>query len=407
MRKLFLPLLLLVAGCTAAPSTGSSQPDLGWLFTSKGNVKLSTKVKTTGNTTFQLFSDLTLMEEAPEPVLTKEVTIGPDSLLTVKLGRLAPGFYEARIADSIRFNIGIRPEEVLSPPDARPDFDSFWEQTLSEVRSMPMDAVFTEVPEYSDSVRTCYEVQYTSWGGATAGGIVSIPNAPGKYPVILEYMGYGADVYYFDPQAAPDVINFLVSVRGQGLFKEPQANWFDRGLESKETYYYRGAFADVQRAIDFACSLEKADTEKIVAQGESQGGAFTMVAAAIDKRIKAAAPAVPFLGDYPDYAKIVWWPVHEGLDAAAAQGIATEDFYKVLSYFDIKNFAPRITCPVYMAFGLQDQTCPPHTNFSIYNNLGSAEKHYLCVPTCGHAMWLEPVWPPIRVEFFKKVLGID
>jgi cephalosporin-C deacetylase-like acetyl esterase len=52
-----------------------------------------------------------------------------------------------------------------------------------------------------------------------------------------------------------------------------------------------------------------------------------------------------------------------------------------------------------MAFGLQDPTCPPHTNFAIYNNLGSAEKHYFCVPTCGHAMWLEPDWPPVRDAF--------
>ena len=74
----------------------------------------------------------------------------------------------------------------------------------------------------------------------------------------------------------------------------------------------------------------------------------------------------------------------------------------MLTYFDIKNLAPRVKCPAYMAFGLQDPTCPPHTNFAIYNNLGSRNKHYWCVPTCGHAMWLESSWPPIRDAFLAE-----
>ena len=407
MRKLFFPLILLAVSCTSVPPTGGSQPDLGWLITKKGPCTLSTKVSVTGTVPFELIPDVELMSEEPQSIINRQVTIGPDSTLTVKLGRLKPGFYQVKLADSITFNIGVRPDEVVSPPDAFPDFDAFWEETLAALDTLPMDATFTEVPEFSDSVRTCYEVQYTSYGGGLAGGILSVPNAPGRYPVIIDYMGYGANVFYYDPQGAPDRINFLVSVRGQGLFKEERADWFDRGLQSKEEYYYRGAFADVKRAVDFICSLEKADTTRIVAEGDSQGGAFTFLSAALDKRIRAIAPAVPFLGDYRDYAKIVWWPVHEGLDAAKAQGIPEDNFYNVLSYFDIKNFAPRITCPVYMAFGLQDPTCPPHTNFSIYNNVSSTDKHFLCVPTCGHGMWLEPVWPPIREEFFKRVLEID
>ena len=104
----------------------------------------------------------------------------------------------------------------------------------------------------------------------------------------------------------------------------------------------------------------------------------------------------------PDYAKIVFWPVHEIFEAADAAGISREDLFRTLSYFDVKNFAPRIHCPVIMAFGLQDPTCPPHTNFSIYNNLGTKDKQFVCIPTCGHAMWLEPAWPPLRDAFLNR-----
>ena len=398
-------LVWLVAAC-AKPietPTGESVPDLGWLFLQKGPYTLQTHVDAApGPATLQLVTDLSLMADTPEVVLSRQVTIAPDSTLKVRLGRLAPGFYEVRLRDSIRWNIGVRPDAVESLPDAQPDFAAFWEQTLAELAAVPLEPQLTPVPEYSNDVRTCYKVVYKSWGGAVSGGILSVPVAEGKYPVCVQYMGYGADVYYFDPSAAPDRIDFLVSVRDQGIFKEGQERWIDRGLAAKETFYYRGAFCDAKRAVDFAASLDKADPERIVSFGESQGGALTCVAAALDNRIKAIAPSVPFLGDYPDYAKIVWWPVHEVFEQADSEGLDRAELFRMLSYFDVKNFAPRIQCPVYMAFGLQDQTCPPHTNFSIYNNLGTQEKRFFCVPTCGHAMWLEASWDAERTAFLFK-----
>ena len=395
----------LLAGCSPQVETpsGRCSTDLGWLFTEKGPYTLETRVNAApGKASFQLVTDLSLMAPEPEILLSRDITIAPDSTVKVKLGRLKPGFYQVRLRDSVRFNIGVRPDAVVSAPDAQPDFDAFWETTLSELSRVPLEPEMTVVPEYSNEVRTCYEVRYQSWNGAVSGGIVSIPVAEGKYPVHVQFMGYGAEFFHFDPNGAPDRIDFLVSVRDQGIFKNGQDRWIDRGLASKETFYYRGAFADARRAVDFAASLEKADPERIVAYGESQGGALTVVAAALDSRIKAIAPAVPFLGDFRDYGKIVWWPVHEVLEAADAEGLTDRDaLYTMLSYFDVKNFAPKVTCPAYMSFGLQDPTCPPHTNFSIYNNLGSPDKHWYCVPTCGHAMWQEPSWSAERDAFLS------
>ena len=410
LRAAVLPLALfsfLLSSCSVTDivPSGSSVPDLGWLFTGRPPYTLETKVNAApGPATLTLVTDLSLMADAPEIVLTKEVTVTPDSTLKVKLGKLDPGFYEVRLNDSIRWNIGVRPDEVVSPPDAQPDFDAFWARTLAELDAIPLEAVWTEIPLYSNEKRTCYEVRYPSLDGGVSGGIVSIPVAEGKYPVEIQYMGYGAPVYYFDPNAPAESIEFAVSIRDQGIFKEGQDRWIDRGLSSKETFYYRGAFSDAKRAVDFVASLDKADPSRIVARGESQGGALTFVAAALDSRIKAIAPAVPFLGDYPDYAKIVWWPVHEVFEQADAEGIDRDELFKMLSYFDVKNFAPRIHCPVYMAFGLQDPTCPPHTNFAIYNNVGTFDKHYFCVPTCGHAMWMETSWSDKRSAFLAHYL---
>ena len=384
MRRYLLLAALALAACSPKP-TGSSADGPSWLFLGKGPYTLETKVAFTGPATMQLVTDLSLMADEPDVVLEKRVEAGEDSVLTVALGKLKPGFYEVRLRDSIRFNIGVRPDEVKSPVDAPDDMREFWDVTLSNLKQIPLEAAWEPVPEASNEVRDSYRISYESFGGATAGGLLCIPVKPGKYPVHIQYMGYGADVYNFDPSANPKRIDFLVSVRDQGIFRDSEARWIDRGLDSRENFYYRGAFADAVRAIDFIATLDKADMDHVVAYGESQGGALTVAAAALDHRIKAIAPAVPFLGDYRDYYKIVWWPVHEVMETADAQGLDREEVYEMLTYFDIKNLAQWVECPAYMAFGLQDPTCPPHTNFAIYNNLGSSEKHFWCVPTCGHA----------------------
>ena len=161
---------------------------------------------------------------------------------------------------------------------------------------------------------------------------------------------------------------------------------------------------DFLAAVDFLSNCDRVDPERIGIIGICGFGGMAVNAAALDPRIKAIAPSVPFLGDYRDYARIVWWPVHEVFAEADSIGLPREELLDMLRYFDVKNFAPRIHCPVYMAFGLQDPTCPPHTNFSIYNNLGTTDKRYLCVPTCGHGMWAEKVWETERAAFLHPFL---
>lgn len=407
-RSLLLGFLIVFASFIppgAVKVTGNSNPDLGWLFLDEGPYTLVTHVEARpGDASFVLVKDLSLMDPVQDTVLNTQVTVAADSMIRVDLGSLAPGFYQVRLRDSLRWNIGVRPDDVVSPPDHPKDFDKFWKKTFRELDMVPLSPEFKVIPSYSNELRTCYEVRYTSWGGAVSGGILSIPNAPGKYPAQIMFMGYGAEPYYIDPSSSPEQIQFLVSVRDQGIFKAGQDRWIDRGIEDKESFYYRGAFCDVKRAVDFVAALDKADPERMVAWGESQGGAFTFLAAAIDKRIKAIAPSVPFMGDYRDYARIVWWPVHEVFGEADASGLPREKVLQMLRYFDIKNFAPKVKCPVYMSFGLQDPTCPPHTNFAIYNNLGTCEKRFLCVPTCDHAMWKEPLWDKERAAFLEAAI---
>ena len=388
--------------------------DTGCLFTEEEERRLSVSVYNPSEQRTEinlvLISDLSLMDEAKDTVLniTSHVK-DPFFIQKYDLSGLKPGFYQVKLSWNNEtgsgvypaFNIGVDPEKIISPQDKKEDFDDFWSSTLSELAGTPMVVRKEYSPEHSNELRNSYKVEITSWNGGVMGGILCEPAAAGKYPVYIDYMGYGAEFYWYDPSTRPEVVEFLVSVRDQGIFKDNQDRWIDRGLESKENFYYRGAFCDVIRAIDFVSSLEKVDTSRIFARGESQGGAFTLLAASLDSRIAAVAPAVPFLCDYHDYSHIVWWPMWEVFETADSLGIERDDLFDTLSYFDLKNFTDRIECPVLMAFGLQDPTCPPHTNFAGYNMIG-AQKDYYCVPTCGHSMWEEKSWENVREAFFSR-----
>lgn len=392
-----------------------------WLFDGNKpyrlNITLSCPRQTEGVLGIRLLKDIGLATGDEEVVFTDslEFDFTGSKKVAFDLSNVGPGFYKLVYSigkphpDGVHFYdvgssyfIGVQPELVESPQDKQPDFDEFWDRTLAELAAVEPDYQMELLPEHSNDIRKSYRVTMKSLGGETIGGILCVPAKEGRYKAYIDYMGYGADPYFYDPSAEPECIEFLACARDQGIFRDSPRDWFERGIEDKETYYYRGAYCDVIRAIDFVASLDRTDPARIIARGDSQGGAFTWIAAALDNRIAAATPAVPFLSDYPHYAKIVEWPVKEALDIWAKKGITEEEALRTLSYFDVKNFTDRVKCPIYMAFGLQDPTCPPHTNFAGYNQVKS-EKHYYCVPTCGHAIWDEKSWSEgIRKDFFER-----
>lgn len=327
---------------------------------------------------------------------------------------LTPGFYKAVLyhvgedgtkVELDHTNLGFNPEQIVSAQDKQPDFDQFWAQTLAELAQVPLSHKMTLLEDRSDDVRRSYRVEMKSFGGETISGLLLVPVAEGKYPAMISYMGYGSDVWYPGPSDNPEMIEFQLCIRNQAFNRKPgeKDDWCTRGLEKKETYYYRGAFADAVRAIDFVCSLPQTDLTRVFANGESQGGALTLVAASLDDRLKAIAPSAPFLNDYKDYFVLADWPGNWFLSAAKEKGMAEEELYEVLSYFDVKNFTDRIQCPVIMAIGLQDPVCPPHTNFAGYNHIKS-EKSWICYPAAGHNVWEQPGWPVEKQSFFEEYM---
>ncbi len=326
--------------------------------------------------------------------------------IAVDPGVTAPGFYRLSLMDAdstlLAMNFGYEPEKIVSLPDAAPDFDTFWNDALAELATVDPAYKLEEVPELSGKLRKVYLASMRSLGGDTICAYVAIPVKEGRYPVHIIFNGYGVEPWCPGADDAPEMIHFIPWTRGQGLCKKynKYGDWVASGIASPRDYYYRGAFMDVVRAIDFIYQLPQTDTANIFAEGGSQGGALAIVSAALDKRVAAIAPYIPFLSDFPDYFNLVHWPAEPVRAAASAAGMTEEEMYHTLSYFDMKNLASRIECPVLMGIGLQDGVCPPHTNFSGYNLIKSP-KSFIIYRDKGHTVDYDD-WNPRVSDFFSK-----
>lgn len=313
---------------------------------------------------------------------------------------LSPGFYQATIhvagEEARSFYFGVDADQIPSPPDPQSDFLEFWQSAKDELAAIDPQYTLTELPEHSSAQRKVYLLEMKSAPDGTGEGIVRAyyaePTAPGRYPAILHFCAYdgGGGLSIPDADDNPDQIDIIVSTRGQSInnrppYTNPYGEWLVYGFSSPYTWYYRGAYLDCLRALDFILSREKVQPENIFVTGSSQGGAFTIAVAALSEgRINAIAPACSFMGDFPDYFQLVCWPYNTVLPYQRYFGMTDEAMYAMLSYFDTKNLATLITCPVLMNFSLQDTTCPPHTVWAPYNNLASTEKQYIPNPLLGH-----------------------
>ena len=344
---------------------------------------------------------------------------------------LAPGFYRAVCfvnGKNVRsFNFGIDPFDIVSAPDKQPDFDQFWQTAKDQLAAVNMNPVLTEIEKNSSATRKVYLVEFYSVPDGLNGDPVKIrgyycePQDGQKHPVLMHFFGYdtqGSKSKCECPMGgSSNYAEFYVSHRGQYLNNRPAGtnpgveeattniygDWFAYNFGDKDGYYYRGAFMDVVQAVRFMATRETSDMTHIFAEGSSQGGALCYAAAALsDYPFKAITPNVAFLGDFPDYFKIVDWPASTAKTAAKQKGMTEEEMYAFLSYFDTKNLATRISCAVLATSGLMDGTCPPHTNIAPFNNLQTPaeDKEYHFYPTMTHDYPKD--WYSMISAFWKK-----
>ena len=276
--------------------------------------------------------------------------------------------------------------EVIRPND----FDIFWGDVVEKLKTSDLNPVCDKDEFRSDSEVEVFQAYYDSIDNLKVSAWYAKPmETSGKLPAIILMPGYQSD-----PPVPKDwakkgyaciSVNPRGKVRSRSQFDPGYPGLLTYGILDRNTYSYRGFYADAWRAVDFLLSRPEVDSDRIGVAGSSQGGGLTITTSAIRREIKAASAGAPYLCGFKDAIKLTdSYPYQEINDYIDYYEGAEGKVFETLSYFDGICFADKIDCPIIMNIGLQDNVCPPETGYALFNQIKSENKKLYEYDGHGH-----------------------
>jgi cephalosporin-C deacetylase len=281
--------------------------------------------------------------------------------------------------------------ETFKPLVTRPDdFDAFWDETLALAGRIPLNASAVRLPLRSTPEVDVFDVRYDSLDGVRIAGWYCLPTErTGRLPGLLHVPGYISDPGIPKESAKKGYAAFFAAPRGKvrsrDQYNPGYPGLLTHNIVDRNSYGYRGFFIDAARAFQFLLSRGEVDSSRIGVQGSSQGGALALVVAGLCPEVRAASSGVPYLCDYLSAISLTHtYPYHEIRDYLNRYPEREGAVRDTLAYFDGVNFGPRITCPIIVNVGLQDNVCPPETGYAAFQAVASADKTFYPYDGHGH-----------------------
>jgi cephalosporin-C deacetylase-like acetyl esterase len=343
-------------------------------------------------------------QEKMIPSISKDIVLKNDSARIIAAGLKQAGFLRCTVSAEIDdkkykalATAAYDPDSIKATAGMPPDFDIFWANAINAASKIPMDSRMRLLEEGSNSKIDVYEVSFQNFRiGSRIYGILCVPKKPGKYPAVLKVPGAGVRAYHGDTALAENgAISLEIGIHGvpvtmpdqvyYDLAFGPLNEYYFFNLDDRDQYYYKRVYLGCLRAIDFLTSLDKVDTSRIAVTGGSQGGALSIVTAALDNRVKYVAALYPALSDLTGYfyGRAGGWP--HMFAPASRLNLKTPERIKTSGYYDVVNFSRKIKIPGIYSWGYNDEVCPPTSIYSSFNSI-SAPKEKFITKESGH--WL-------------------
>jgi len=281
------------------------------------------------------------------------------------------------------------------------DFDDYWAAALRELDAtdpqpelVPSDAIH---PPHA----ACFDLWFRGVGGARIHAQYVRPtNRPAPGPSILQFHGYTGNSGDWSDKLVYAGQGFSVAAldcRGQGGLSEDNSpvkgnthhGHFIRGLDDgPDKLLFRRIFLDTVQLARIVMSFPENDAARVGTMGGSQGGALSVVCAALEPRIARCVAVFPFLSDYKrvwelDLAKEAYAELRSYFRLFDPRHEREDEIFTRLGYIDAKNFAPRVRARVLMGLSLMDAVCPASTQFAVYNAI-TAPKECVVYPDFAH-----------------------
>ncbi|MFQ6028612.1 MAG: acetylxylan esterase [Dehalococcoidia bacterium] len=274
----------------------------------------------------------------------------------------------------------------VTPPD---DFENFWKGVKAELSDLPLDPRVSPVPLRSNQDVQVYQATYRSLGGLEIAAWYCVPTqGDGPFPAIITFPGYKGEPGLRRDWGSKGVITLTVAVRGKlrssAEFNPGYPGLLTHGIESRDTYSYKGVISDCLRGVDFLLSRPEVDDGRIFACGSSQGGGLTLIATALRSEIQGGVAGYPFLCCYPESMQLLRsYPYDELSCYARAYPDRVPQMLETLRYYDAVNFTGWIDRPMAVGIALEDEVCPPETSYAAYRGLAGPKELWL-FPNSGH-----------------------
>lgn len=279
-------------------------------------------------------------------------------------------------------------------------FDEFWSSTIASSRELGFVPTAEPVDTGLSLVDT-FDVTFSGYDGEPVRAWLHRPiDGHGTNPVVVRYVGYncgralphmvpplvlaGYSVLTMDNRGQGAVAGYTSDTSDTGGLRRVLGGHVTRGIESKESYYYRRLYTDAVLAVDAARALAGDGRRQVVVSGVSQGGGIALAVAGLADGVAAALIDVPFLSDVPRALDLVSTvPYGEISTVLATYPADAADALEVLSWFDGVHLARRAGAPAIFSVGLMDDVCPPSTVYAAFNAYGGSKEIHE-YPYAGH-----------------------
>ena len=308
---------------------------------------------------------------------------------------------ELMITDELS-EIAAYPSSVERPSD----FDEFWAAILAETAGIPLNPSMEHVPLRSTDEVDVFEIHYDSLDRLRVAGWYCVPKdtyLKPPYPALLIVPGYISEPTLPKSWAKKGYATVGVAPRGKlrsnARFNPGYPGLLLNNAVDRNTYSYRGFYIDACRAVDFVQTRPEVDQSRIGVHGSSQGGALTIVVAALRRvAITCGAAGAPYLCGFMDAASLTHsYPYEEINDYLRLHPEREPLLRSTFAYFDGINFAPMIRCPMQVNIGLEDDVCPPQTGYAVYRAM-TCPKDLHAYPRCAHDAG--SYWEAAKVDAF-------
>ena len=235
-------------------------------------------------------------------------------------------------------------------------FDAYWQATLDDLGRHPARPEVDAIPLRSTDFATLYGVRLTSLGPYRLFGYLSVPTGTGPFPAIYYAPKYQS-VLEIIPQGTANLqrsryVTFSLAGRGQRNADTPYAAMFPGlltdGIDDAASYVFRGIAADAVRGLQFLLARREVDAARVIVVGND----LALIAAALTPGATRVVTAPALFYKTAELApRSQAYPLEEINDYLRMFPARAESVHRTLTYFDLVDFAPRVTAATLVMAG--------------------------------------------------------